>query len=425
MKNKHFLNLINIIHIKYKKPLTFLVLLAIASLFAGCGKTAFNVTPTTQSAAGPGTFMVPPKVDVLLVEDDTGRIQEAYSSIAQQATQFLQQLSQQKWDYHFTAIPLTTFRAIQHVAGSVYDGNNPSWQAPYPGASQFNSDTIAASAFQLSSNFSDFIQQSSVTNAQNGSEPGFQNIQAILQTGLGNTNFLRPDAMLVIIVLGTGNDTSKVNFCTGPDGRLVPCEQVSAPACTPTATDPTGGSTTCASQATSLTYYQNWFQNFKSNSNIQFYAAVAGEATNSCVGGKSSVGSRYQQMASALGGQDIDICSQSVSQVFSSLSSDLQSLQVNFRYQYVIISQQPNVSTIVVTRYPGGNTSSPIVIPQDPNNGWTYAGYVNQVNAIDFPTPMDQVSGYAIQLNGTAQLTGADTISVTYQPAGVQSAVSQ
>ena len=60
-----------------------------------------------------------------------------------------------------------------------------------------------------------------------------------------------------------------------------------------------------------------------------------------------------------------------------------------------------------MTKYPGGNTSNPVTIPQDPNNGWTYAGQVSNVYTIDYPVPMDLASGIAIHLNGSAELVGS------------------
>ena len=61
-----------------------------------------------------------------------------------------------------------------------------------------------------------------------------------------------------------------------------------------------------------------------------------------------------------------------------------------------------------------------VSVPQDATNGWTYAGYVSNVFAIDYPIPMDQASGYAIELHGSAELMGNDTAKVDFKPQGWQ-----
>jgi hypothetical protein len=82
------------------------------------------------------------------------------------------------------------------------------------------------------------------------------------------------------------------------------------------------------------------------------------------------------------------------------------------------MAQQPNPNSIVVTRYAGGDQSQASVIPNDSQNGWTYAGYVSNVNTIVQPIPMNQASGYAIQLHGSGMLSGTDTASISFTPAG-------
>ena len=85
-----------------------------------------------------------------------------------------------------------------------------------------------------------------------------------------------------------------------------------------------------------------------------------------------------------------------------------------------MIDQAPELSTIRVTKYLGGDTRQPQVIPQDPVNGWTYAGYLTDVPVIDQPIPMNHQSGYAIELHGTAKLIGGDTASVEWKPEGAR-----
>jgi hypothetical protein len=97
----------------------------------------------------------------------------------------------------------------------------------------------------------------------------------------------------------------------------------------------------------------------------------------------------------------------------------LQTVKLSFVKKYLVIGSEPNVGTLKVTKFPSSGGAQ--VIPQDPNNGWTYLGAVpaGGVYTIDSPIPMNLVtSGYLIELNGSAKLVGNDTASVNYQNAG-------
>jgi hypothetical protein len=416
------MNMINKIECKKSRSAPAAALALTLITLSACGQTAFTVVPGTQAIAAPGTYSIPPKVDILLVEGDKGRMFEAWDQVSQQMPKFLASLDKKGWDYHFTTIPLTTYNAIQSVTGSVYDGNSGSdWKAPYPGAMRFNAGTIAQSFFQLPAVYNGYLNKANVSNALNGYEPGFENIQAILSTGLGSSNFLRKDSLFVPLIVSLGNDTSGVNFCVAPDStadfiRKVPCEQVTTPC------NDSGGSS-CGSNTDSFKKHKTWFTNFRANT--QFYAAVPQQDSNNCLGGRASAGYRYQQMASATGGKSFDICSQPMNQILDSLTGQLQSQKLGFKQKYLFISQDADPASIKVTRYIGGDANQAVVIPQDATNGWTYVGAVTDVYAISYPTPMNLSSGFAIQLNGAAEITGSDTTSIDFKPAGAQNSVSK
>jgi hypothetical protein len=101
--------------------------------------------------------------------------------------------------------------------------------------------------------------------------------------------------------------------------------------------------------------------------------------------------------------------------VLNSLKSSLVNIRKNFRQKYLVIDQEPKLDSIVVKKYPGGNTSAPITIPQDPVNGWTYAGYISDY-LIDDPIQLNFTSSYMIELHGTARLWGLDSADVTFTP---------
>ncbi len=416
----------------HQKLLQAIVLGSALISFTGCGKTSYNVENANAQTKAPGTYSIPFSVDFLMVEDDTGSSKESYYSISTQVKSFLSDLNKSGWDFHFANVPLTTKRAIQQVIGSQYDSNSSPWVAPYPGAVQYGPGTIRSDAFRTILNFSDFLTPSDLSSGLNGWEPGLENIRWVLKNGVGTTNFLRKDsALTVILVVGNGNDTSRVNYCTNGFGFVVPCREVGGSPCeVSNFVDNTApeGTVRCDTQTSSLQFYQNEFKSVKSN--VQFYSAVANSNSSNCLLGSSRVGTRYQQMAKALNGKSYDVCSQPISQVLSDLASTLQAQKVAYRQDYLFISEDADPSTIVVTRYVGGDTNQPVVIPRSETNGWTYEGYVKDVYAVSTLSPdgtrvyMNQSSGYAIRLHGDLVM-GTDTSSVDYKAASAQSATSK
>ena len=392
-------------------------------LMMGCGKSGFNVMKNNQDALAAGTYMIPPRVDIALFVDDTGSMYQAFPQIQGEVPQFLQKLEQQNWDYRFTLSRLTTVQPILQVVGSQYDGNRTDWVPSYPGASRTSSGALSASVFRSPLNFSLYPNQSWSSTVSGGYEPGLLTIKNTLESESARANFIRPDAMLVVVVLGNGDDTSYLNLCPRADGSLVSCAAPLHPVCTPTPTDPTGGNPNCDSRTTSLDFFREKLKAL--NPNTKFFSAVSPQSSASCYGSRAYAGFRYMSLASALGGSSYDVCSQNVAQVLDDLTQSLQGERRAFRTKYIMLDQAPEVSTLKITKYGGGNSHHAQVIPQDPIHGWTYAGYLSQVAVIDQPIPMNVQSGYAIELHGSAQLIGEDRASLEWKPQGAQDSVQR
>jgi hypothetical protein len=116
----------------------------------------------------------------------------------------------------------------------------------------------------------------------------------------------------------------------------------------------------------------------------------------------------------------------------SDLTHQLAVQRLNYNLLYLFVSQEPNLSTVTVTKYKNGDRNQASIIPQDSKNGWSYAGNVTNVSTIYFldpatgqPVYMNTASGYALKLNGNAVLTGADTAQVNYKPVGATTSVSE
>jgi hypothetical protein len=409
-----------------------LILGGTAWALTACGPPAFVSIATTNQAQAPGSLQIAPKVDVVLVEDDTGRIQESYGQIDTQSKSFLSSLDSQGWNYHFTTLRLTSYGAVTQATASKQDPNwGSQWVSPYPGANINSVDMLSPSIFETLTGYNGFLQPGQATNVLNGQEPGFLTMVQDFSGAFTGTNFLRPDAMLAVVMIGTGNDTSYVNYCHRADGKSVPCEQVTSTQCTSlNQAQPTGfpvfpAGQGCASANLSFNTYLSQIQALRPNpAQLKFYSAVASFNSASsgqqlCAGGFASPGTRYQQMAQALNGQSFDVCSQSLSSILTAVGQNLTTTALAFEKVYLVLRQQPDPNTIQVVKNIGGDPSNQVVIPRDPNNGWEYVGFLNNQPTIDYPVPMDNESGYMIHLTGAAKLQGADSASIIFKtPSG-------
>ena len=408
-----------------KKHLTFASTLALISLIGtvGCGKQAFMVTNVVNTDSGPGFFTIPPKVDVLLAQDNSGSAILASDTINNATQSLMKTLDAQNWDYRFAVAPLvpdSSWTGIKSITASRQDGNwnshpegSTGWSAPFPGADPAFADKVDPLRFVWTDHFNSFI--SSYNTGARADEPGFQSIQNTLTSEAnlpGNTSkLIRSDAMLLVLVLTTGEDTSGVNNTCHPPGQPntnVYCND--------------------GSKETSYTNNLNFFKGLKKDATtgvlapqlVKFYAATLTDNYNNCLGHYAWVGQRYQQMASDLGGQHYDICSSSaVQSMFSDAAAGLQAQRLAFRTRYVMLDQRPDPSTISVTKVESDGSQS--TINQDAANGWTYTDtYYTNIATIDAPIAMNFRSGYAIELHGSAKLNGDEHTQITFKPYGAQ-----
>ncbi|MCM2323049.1 MAG: hypothetical protein NDJ90_07280 [Oligoflexia bacterium] len=406
---------------KTKRLLTTALLGATALLLAGCGKTAFVVASNEAYQQAPGVFTIPPKVDILLAQDDSGSIMEVHQAMARQMPEFLTQLQAKGWDYHFTSIPLTAQRAVSQIIASQHDANwGSAWLPTYPGAvySMDTYGTIVPQFFAKPADYTGFISYADTSNSLGGLEPGFARITSALTSGVTGTGFLRDDALLVVLVVGNGNDTSGVTKCL-QNGYMVDYESL-AVAPSGCRIDGVPVSNPGPTRASSLASYKAQLQVLKPvASQTKFYAAVS-PVNGTCLGSGAYRGDRYLTMATQTGGESYNICSQSASGVLTSLSQSLSAQKLLLRTRYLFIDRDPDLSTVVVTKYVGGDPARAVTIPQDAANGWTFLGYRENLHAIEYPVPMNLTTGYAIELHGSAKLVGNDTASVTFKHKGWQ-----
>ena len=251
-----------------------------------------------------------------MVEDDTGSVYEPYQQLAQQVPAFLADLENRGWDYHFATLLLTDNRPITQIMTSKYDPNWGSlWEQPYPWIPPFPGafpriptaanqaadipGTVIQGYFSTPESYGGFLTPGDLNNGLNGNEPGLKNISDILAgSSMTVTGFLRPDAILAILVVGNGNDTSDVTLCNR--GRRGLPSVRSAPAASRAAASAEPAPTRLASrtarkrlagrrEASSFTNFYNRIRQRKAvSSQLKFFSAVAQGSYSSCLGGSAS-----------------------------------------------------------------------------------------------------------------------------------------
>ena len=403
------------------------IVAATLALLPACGKQQFQKTTNTVSASGAGAYAIPAKVDVVVFQDDTGSMMSAQAEMQSKAASLLQDLSNSGWDYRFMILPLTQKRTMAagsvQIAASQQDLNwkneSEGWSPPYPGMDEMLADRVLNGFFArpygygYAPTFSNWLTDGETHGTAGSVELGLKNITEELtgSTRLNSIGFARNDALLVPIVIGNGDDTETFGY--GPSCSSSPYGSYQyTHDCDKDNNYPV------------LHSYANQILSSKGNnvSKIRLFAAVstiANRPLSSCYGGDGNngithSGSRYQVLAAALNGRSYDLCTRGVSGIFDDIKGALLSVKQTYRQKYLFIAEEPVQSSITITKYIGGSASNAVSIPFDSTNGWTYAGYQTNLNAVDYPTPMFPQTGYAIELHGSAKLVGDDRADVKY-----------
>ncbi len=378
-------------------------------LLSSCGdNTTFREGVSTKRQVAPGSFFIPPSVDLLLVQDDSGSGAESFAEIQAETPLFLNQLQERGWDFHFTSVPLTgSIITPVQVVPSYYDGNwalngRTGWLPLFPGATAgLPGLTLPATYFIEPWNYSRFITQSHVTTT---AEAGFTRVHQALTQTYNNTGFLRPGAISVVLLMSNSEDTSEIAWCTAPDNSLVPC---------------------AGEDERTYGLYETRFQNLENQgktADFRFFSLVAQTATTNCLNGSSRRGSRYLRMATHFDGgasNQLNICnhpvSGSINGAFDAIAQNLEGTLLSLQTEYVAVATAPNFNEpVTLTKYINGDANNAQTIPQNAQNGWTYVGYQASINSITAPFSMRPITGYIFRLNGSAKLVGLDTIKVDY-----------
>lgn len=383
---------------------TGILLSALASLLImGCGQQEFQKQELISGGLAEQYRFIPGKVDIVVVTDNSPSISiPMYASLQSQLSTFATGLKSKFWDYHVAKIDMWYPSDITKVLV------NPDYnQATLPDGSA-NPNPIVPSWAAVT----DPSQFSLIGTTQAGvmGDPTYTNlVDKLTRTQADtSTNFLRPDAMLAIIIVTNGMD-----------------ELQSYPYETALSTSEQSALTNTANKLTALKL------NMKQR--IRFYPIVSpyyhggtSQTGGSCLTSRDGTAIRglsYTEMLrqNLLPGITMDVCDPSaLSGAMAAIDANLTTVREDYVYSYLLLDKEPRQNSISVVR--NGNET----IPQDDTNGWTYIGWTSQymiTGIVDSGVVVDLAlhglnyrTGYMVRLNGTARATGASNPQVFYTP---------
>jgi hypothetical protein len=363
------------------KMLQIAAILGLSLSLIACGTKAKYQKSVYSASATAGVY-TKPKIDIVLFQDTSGSMIVPLASLQSQLNDFVSSLDS-RWDFHFVVLPLQATKsfASKWLLSSDCSTITGSGTCLRPDQrSYFVNDTTYG--------------WEAINSSSNGTDLAFSNMQANLsQATATSTNFIRSDAALAMIVVSNGEDTTGISYPADyydrGDGLMVPNYSSS-------------GATT------SFNNFKNFIQGIKPAGMRSFYAVVADNNYTNCNGGASWQGKRYMDMAQQVSGSSYNICNSGLSSALSGIKSQLESMIQAYIFAYTVLNAEPVESSIKVFK-------NGVEVPKSSINGWSYVGYqVNQPIAIS-PALSNYRSGYMIKMNGTAQYSGTDLISIDYQ----------
>lgn len=391
-------------------PVVAVITLAACSLFTGCAKQEFQKQKVTSAAAAVGFRQLPAKVDILIVPDDSASISVAWNDVNAQVASFASSLQGQYWDYHVARSLMSKTTSINQVLV------HPEFNSAYlKDGTYVGTDGIVPSSRAITNPANFQIMGTSYSTAGAGNDATFSNAYTVMNNARQDTvtNFLRPDALLAVIVLTNGREGS--------------VDAVSL-----------FGEVDADKEDELEDHAAHWLSVKNYNSSLLRYYPVAAYAYRSgsnsdyCIspGSPSIHGGSYFAMLDYLLGTAFNFCDRgALSRVMNDISAQLQIIKQAYVYSAIVLDEEPVASTLVITK--NGQA-----LAQDANNGWQYLGLgttatitgvadestcptknLNDASCVVTPlTPgINNRSGYIIKLNGTARMLGQDVPGASYE----------
>ncbi len=384
------------------------VFLSTLLLLASCSKQEFAPNKANQSQAITalsntcGTMysqstLVSPKVDVLLLWDNSSSALFINSSTRNSFNQLITSVSE-KFDYHILSAPL-----ISTNANSLYE------------ASLVVKDSSSVSGVSAILKNKDQAASSLGFSTSTGSnEPGVDRATDIIQANRSNGIF-RNDAYTIIVVMSNGDDTSceittGYNECSKTDWEGPLHTKINKLLCMRGFTSGIN-----CSGITPL------------NSSMMRFINIA--PLTSCQSGLGKINSRYRMVAKSLyeapytsgwptsndnlnpftsGGvqfpDNYDICGIDFNHIFDGVNNAIKQSLLKHVYDFWPVAgtnDSVDPDTIIVTRIPDGKVLTDRTGQNNPNDGYQYIGNQTAHNTRTLPTSGEYFTGKMIQLFGT------------------------
>lgn len=387
----------------------------VAMALTSCAKEEFQKQTVQATAAAVGFRQIPAKVDILIVPDNSPSVNGALSTVQSKLGSFVSSLQNQYWDYHVAKSFIVNPSPIREVLV------NPEFNTRFlkDGTDIGTSHMVVAPYARTNPNAFSLLPSTTTASSNDRTyENTYNNLVEVTTTGAA-VNFLRPDAMLAIIVVTNGAEGS---------------------------VDSNGNGAIDSSSAWSL--LEQYAESFKSLKNyderlIRFYPIASYALHNSTTGtsclapgGTALPGGSYFAMNNYIpglpmyntsGGEILNFCnSGSLNNVLGDIAANLNIIKQAYVHSNIVLDEEPIESTLVVSK--NGQT-----LAKDPTNGWQYRGFgtvytITHIldesgteQPIFCPGSTTQIcglnrkTGYVIELNGSARMVGSDVPGVSYE----------
>lgn len=302
---------------------------------AACDKEAGSFSLLSASSTfKQGTAIAPKPVDILWVVDSSGSMATSQQNLANNFRSFIQGFQTKNFDFHMAVSD--TMGYYSYFYDNSYSKFKDGSGANHSGVFVMDKDTPN-------------LEQVFTTNVKvgtngSGDERAFSSFEHTLTNPL-NAGFLRPGAILIVIIVSDEDDFSHNDW--SPTKSYYFTENYADP------------------KMFSIQYYVDFLSNLTNSTqtvkNFMVHsisitdAACLAQLQNNA----QKVSQRYQQLAAATGGISSSLC-QDMGVVLDTLSTSIISLASAYT-----LDREPWENTIRVT-------VDGVDIPRDPVNGWSY-----------------------------------------------------
>lgn len=326
-----------------KKTINKISLLLVASSLIACdkGSTSFSLLSESQTFKQ-SSVLVPRKIDILWVVDNSGSMSSSQQNLADNFSSFINNFSQKGYDFH---MGVTTSDAYLD-----YHYNTQTRSTLKDGAGSTHTGVFVMDSLtpNLNTVFTTNIKQGI---AGSGDERAFSSMEAALKNP-NNSALVRPGSFLAVIIVSDEEDYSHNDYQNGTSSYYY-TSNVNDPNMLP------------------ISYFTNYLDTLtNSTATIKNYSvntiSILDNACLTALGAGRRIGNRYMEIADQTGGIKLSLCDDFAAGL-DVLSSDILELASSFQ-----LDREPYESSINVVV----NGS---VVPNDPNNGWTYDAGTNSV----------------------------------------------